>query len=325
MKNFIYLFALLLALSACKKNVLEPMSDCDPLPPEPRLGWNYIFPDTGYSAPCFNPENPDEIIYREHHFSTGEFWLCKLNLKTMKKEYILQGNFWSEPKWGKEDWIIFTLSDANIYKIHSNGTNLTQLTFIGKCFDPGWSHDYNKIYYSSYIILSDTTRPGIPPPQQQKEIGISMDLDGKFIDTLWGGWGNGMAPINDSMAASVDMVFPTTGLSLFNFKSGGYKFIYKNNSSDGVGGLGIAQITDKEFLWSSEQGLYVTNISSKLTFQLKETCNSNYYSHPTYSTQLNKIIMEHTIKIPKGDIMDGSHNIVMMNPDGTGEEEIKIP
>lgn len=319
MRN-IYIIAAFVVLTACKKDFTEAPSRCVPLPPSPPFGWSGVFPDTGYSSPCFNPENPDEIIYREHHFNTGEFWLCKLNLKTLEKDYIFQGGFWSSPRWGMNNWIIFSLSDANVYKIKSDGTGLQQLTSNGKSFAPGWSHDYNKIYYSSYIILTDTSKPGVPA-QQQKSIGISIDLEGNLLDTLWSGWSKNIFSINDSIAVSVNY----WGFCIINMISGTFNYLAQDDPSEGEGSSGIVQINNGTFLWSSERGVFITDITANSHLIIMSTCNSNYYANPTYSPQSRKVILEHIIKIPKGDLLYGDDTFVMMNSDGTEKTEIKIP
>ena len=77
-------------------------------------------------------------------------------------------------------WIVFFMrkaneSQADIYKMTIDGSNLTQLTFTDNATeaDPSWSHDGNKIAFSYYDM------------QLQRFVLKKMDSDGSNIELVY--------------------------------------------------------------------------------------------------------------------------------------------
>jgi len=326
MKNLLYLNLLLLAFSACIKDLPKPASGCEPLPVSPAFGWIYKLPDTGYSSPCFNPDNPYEIIYKEQIFADGEMWICKLNFESEEKNYLLRGKLWSSPIWGRNDWIIFTLSDANVYKMKSDGTELTQLTFNGKSFSPIWSYDYSKIYFNTTLIVPDTTRGGIPPPNRAEPVGIAIDLDGNVLDTIRMWNSRTVSFINDSIAFVYDLAGNgvNSELVLINVNTGTRTVLERYDPNLGTA-TGIVRLNKNRVLWARRDGIFVYNHVDGSVTQLLETCNSNYFLNLSYSQQLEKIIMENKISNPSGDFLYVKSILTRTCPDLSEIESINIP
>lgn len=66
-------------------------------------------------------------------------------------------------------------------------------------------------------------------------------------------------------------------------------------------------------------------MSTGETEQLRETCNARCYQSPTYAPDIDKIIVERYELIPTSENRGiAKITFVMMNPDGTGEEEVVI-
>ena len=70
----------------------------------------------------------------------------------------------------------------------------------------------------------------------------------------------------------------------------------------------------------------VTNMTSGFTQQLFSTCNSRYFVGLDYSPQTNKLLTTRITRTPLNDHdLQIATDIVLMNPDGTGQEVVNIP
>lgn len=309
-KILIYTICSILFLSSCIDE--EPRPDCEPITQTMKDEYNHIFPDTGISAPCFNPENPNEIIYREHIYTTGEFWLCKYNIATKKKSYILKAEFNSEPKWGKNDWIVFSLNDYNLYRIKSTGEELKQLTFDNKTYHPSWTFNDSLIVYSSYVIIpnpADTNR------LIHLAIGVISDINGVSIDTITG-WSRNSVFCSDTIMFSVSH----NGMGTINTNIGEH-IMYKELKDDEGGSFGIEKLNANTVYWSNFDGIYSTNIFSGESRVIKATCNSSFYGFPTYSSETNMIIWQHDIRIVKDSSIIYNTNFEISK---LGSDSIKV-
>lgn len=315
MKKLSIIILICCFISSCKKKDLSELNYCDPLPTTPDFGWFYVNPDTGISRLHYNPLDPNEIIYLEHHYLTGEFWLCKLNLNTKEKDYVYEADFTSNPYYGNNNWIIFCLSDKNVYKIRPDGTGLTKLTHENKSFAAMWSFDCSEIYFQTHLVYDKPNGFG----KIRQGIGVAIDINGNITDTLWGGWGGNLSVLNDSIAAYIG----DRGLDIYNFREGTFKPVF-SESKKNTNSTGIVWLNEKEVCWSRLDGVYKTNIESGKTIQLRYSCNSNYYKRPAYSKTDNKIIFEHVTSYADGDRLYGKTSFVSMNKDGSNETEIEI-
>jgi hypothetical protein len=188
----IILFALFFV--SCTKDQLPDPDACRDLitPSGIHLGPVYINDLPYYSSPCFNPNNEEEIIYLGAD-GLDTFKLYKLNLKTNERSEILEGLIYPIPRWSVKDWIIFSKSDFNVYKIKSNGDSLTQLTDSGNCFGPVWNKEGNSFIYHE----------GFTTPTR----GIVCEEDGLVIDTIIGvGQHNWPSWRHDSLIAYGDLL-----------------------------------------------------------------------------------------------------------------------
>jgi len=113
-----------------------------------------------YKTPCFNPNNDYEICYindLDNGPTKKELW--KYNFCNGKKTKI-SSNIYYSLDWSVKDWIIYTSSDQQIYKVKSNGDSLTLLTngnginAVGK-----WSPNGTKFWYkdggTTYFICEE--------------------------------------------------------------------------------------------------------------------------------------------------------------------------
>jgi len=125
---------------------------------------NFPTPDGGVSvvsqkpyqrhAPCFNPNNANEIIYVKN--SNYKYQLVKYNLQTKSETILLENTFIvGQPKWGKNGWIVFSKLDLNVYLIKENGDSMKRISSYYQNNHPSFLGD-NKIFTS----VSVETSPG---------------------------------------------------------------------------------------------------------------------------------------------------------------------
>ena len=194
-----------------------------------------------------------------------------------------------------------------IYKIDETGNNLTALTTKGNCLNPEWDINSNRFIYSiantsptMYIIANaygeivDTTYAGVigdGSTWQHEKLIANPSFKGLVI--------------SDPEKSEVDKIFQTEELA---------------QSLPGA-----VWLNNKEVFWCNTTGIYITNIETKETELIRQTCNALAYQRPTYTQQAKKIILE---KFERIDEDDGNGkaivNIVSMNIDGSDEEIIFI-
>jgi len=134
-----------------------------------------------YYYPCFNPNNPEQLAYCRDEttvFKLGyELWV--IDFCTGEKKMLVDNLFYGLD-WSVKDWLIYTATDQNIWKIKSNGDSLTQLTFVGNYNRlPKWSPSGSRIAYNTeqngethFIIASEN--------------GVSIDtIDELYTSGAW--------------------------------------------------------------------------------------------------------------------------------------------
>lgn len=139
-KSLIIIFFILCTamISGCKKDTPKgsgntPALECKDyvFEEETIIGPFYNTSGIQYTKPFFNPNNADEFVYIKaeqnsrilvkHVVSTGqETVLCNSHIIT------------SQPQWGKQGWIIFSVLGNTIWKIHEDGTGLAQISPSGE-------------------------------------------------------------------------------------------------------------------------------------------------------------------------------------------------
>lgn len=261
--------------------------------------------------PYFNPNDANEIIYRYTDETNPTFDLIKYNLTTRQKEVLYQGSFSNRPRWGKNGWILLNVKDNldyNIYKIKDNGTELTNLTISGNCFNPEWSISNNTFIYEL----------GLTSPTEF----IISNQNGIIIDTTLVGVGSVGSWQHDTLV--VNGTFK--GLFAGNPYSGFYDYDLISDVEDNAqSSNGAEWLDDENVFWCHTTGIYTTNISAKETKVIRETCNAHCYQHPTYAPSINKIVLEKLERIKDTETSGRAIiTLVMMNPDGTDEMELDI-
>ena len=308
----LFIATLIMMLSVqCTKDKIEVNHECIP----------HEMLTNGYGQPIFkgvypakemayfNPNNSNEIIYRYADGVTPEFDLIKYNLVTKQQEVIYQGFFSNRPRWGKNGWILLNIQDElgyNVYKIKDNGEDLTALTYGTHCFDPEWNISSDHFIYNL----------GFTNPTKY----IISNSKNEILDTVligpesMGSWQHEELIINGTFK----------GLFIGNISEEMYDLIYETNGV-AQSANGAEWLDEERVFWCHTTGIYVTNIVTRETEVIRETCNARCYQRPTYAPDIDKVIVERMERILDSEDSGRTFiNLVMMNPDGTEEEVIEL-
>ena len=298
-----------LAITSCKK---DHTSICNPVPlPNnggPSTGWNFIKDSAYFSSPCFNPNNANEFIFSLQPYGLGKTKLCKFNMQTHQLFAIIEATILFPAKWGKNDWILLSLGDQNIWKIKSTGDSLTQLTFSSSNFSPYWNYTYDTIGF--YNTTSGTTTTYL------------IDQNGRYIDTLHNGgltnvscW-NSPKFIATSGCISVNLTIP---------RIDSFIVLYTLPNNNNGCGNGITFTDENTLIWSWYSGIYETSLADNSTKQILSGCDSRLYLSPSYSPLSNKILWNKVVETPLNNTdLEIKSSIVIMDSQGENEREIAI-
>ena len=311
-ENLLNKFCILLvicAIGSCTKSKIEPLCKPFSTPSGWSFGWQRIYEPPSLVQPDFNPDNPDEFLFV--YYDNGFDKLYSFNMRMNVLRLIYEGNIIYRPKWGKDGWILLNLSDANIWKIKDNGDSLTQLTYTADCFHPSWNYNYSIIGYTS--------------PRTGSYLGYLIDK-----------CGNELGEVEYSFDENTSWSSPNyiTGfeysgkLIVYNFIN--FKTLYLSDFSTENRGLGYSTTILKDnntVIWSYQKGIFETKIDKKTTRSIYPSCNAIRFYNASYSRDRKKILWEKQVyrPVPDSSLLYIKSSIVMMNPDGTGEEEIEIP
>lgn len=302
------LMFIILFLHSCKKDEPEiSFVDCTPIPPytDVGFGYNYIIDTIYYTCPSFNPNNPEEFVYIHKNYSSNTYRLFKYNYQTKEKTLIYTGDIYFQPKWGKNDWILLNLPDANIWRIKSNGDSLTKLTSTGGFYQPEWDKDNQKIvFYESFNNMNY----------------FIINFNGQFLDSFPNNLPAPMKWYNDSL------IYYHSFYKIYclNIYAHSLNVIYEY-SETGVENCSLVFTKNNELIFCKSDGIYSLNLLTHNLKMLKSTCNSKVYCFPTYSSLLDKVIwqrMDYTL-IDKQNVFVKSR-LFIMNSDGSNESEIII-
>jgi hypothetical protein len=280
---------------------------CIPIPDNTKaaFGWNYNLDTPYFSATSFNPLNSNEFCYIKGVGSVVS--LLTFNMQSKISTPVYTGNVFYEPQWGSNNWILF---DANniVYKVKTNGDSLTQLTYNASFTYPKWSADASELIAAYFIA--------------QSYGAYIYSATGVLVDSLSVVLG---APYawRDSLIIGCRIMNPTSNFGIYNFNTKNLTWI---GNPDFEGYSGACFITPKQFIWANQSGIYITDWQMGSTITIKSLCNSESYMWPSYNFQSNKVLWNKGVENQVNSTTLGVHSsIVMMNPDGSDEQEINIP
>lgn len=274
-------------------------------------GWTGYTPhydSVMYFAPCFNPNNPDEFVYREWRSSEPVIWLCTYNMITGEKRYLADHASFN-PVWCTNDWIVFNRG-GSLWKIKSNGDNLTPL------FEP----------YACYEVDADpiTSRLAFRAEYEEGKYLIIGDINGLILEKIQNAYFSAASwsPDGEKIAAR--------GADYYSFG------FYKDNLSD-FDSFYIEDTTmhtstavyDSEWygdseniLWYKNREYFITNITTKQTTLFSTLCYDQFNLWPSVAPDKSGILWERNNEAN----IDGNQyevsfktSIVLTDMDGSNE------
>jgi len=138
-----FIILTLILLTSCRKDkVSTECKDVDYSPLYQYGGVTEINKKTKgerLKTPMFNPNNDSEIMFVREQSGTQDKQIYIYNLVNSSKELIFEGEVLGRPRWGGNDYIIFYRMGGHIWKIRSDGQNLTYVNNPMEVYDPQWN------------------------------------------------------------------------------------------------------------------------------------------------------------------------------------------
>lgn len=271
------------------------------------------FPEQfSYVNPCINPNNDFEFCFSRRDNATQGFNdmdLFTYNFCTgQSKKIASHVNIWND--WGSQDWIIFTGSDGNLWKIKSNSDSLTQLTDKGEIYSAKWSPDGNSFicnglkWYDKQgaLIKSFSTGPSFFVWKDNETIieGKPVDNDNYFEIFEHN--------IVHGSRFSLTKV-PATGSMSVNFLSGNLLYFIVGDP-----------------LNTSSQLYYTLNITTRDTtrlYSLPFSFTQSIAKSPTGKLLLRQSLIDTMTGNPL--YLNYRYHIAIMDLDGKNERQVIIP
>lgn len=309
--KIVFFFFAVMLFTHCKKDieVYPRLEDgCIDFPPSSNLlGYQYQQPEITYNAPCFNPNNSNEIIFVRGYYSTQSNELVKYNMITKNETVLLNSTqICGRPDWGKNGWILLNKGDNQVWKIKDNGDSLTQLTTqFG--IDAIWSPNADEFAY--WVQIGSTYYT------------FFSDVNGNVFDTLLypnilyrGAW----SP--DGSKIATNFTYNLSYIDLITKQT-----IQINIPSNSTPIYDINWLSDsKTMIWCSDDGFFKTNINTNLTTRIKTACSSRRYIYPTVFN--NKVIIQRfDSKLISENTIWTENNLYIMDVDGKNETKLIIP
>jgi hypothetical protein len=318
MKKIVLFLLILSSVFSCRKDseVIIPevplvvddsvYCECTPIPPGPIIGYSYSYQPNYYVYASFNPNNDDEIVY----FDLNAVY--KYNLVTKVKTMLYQGQITSELNWGINDWIVFR--DNGIWKVKSDGSNLSLLPNSGSYNSPKWNNDGTK------MVCTDNNNMG--KTILINEIGFVLDTLENCRTTFGSSW-NHSEYLFSRMTYNANLIIsnPNTDEASFDFSISNNFDTYTgclNEINKGGGGVWV----NDEVYYAHSLGIFKLNLLGESEL-VKQVCNTEYFTSPTLNQSKTKIlwIKNESIYIDEFTL-EAAKQLYVMSLDGTMEQII---
>ena len=271
-----------------------------------------------YQFPSFNPQSPNQISYlrRDNENFTGnnyELWTFDF---CTEESVLLYDQVSRTTSWSLKDWILFTGTDRQIWKIKSNGDSLIRVTDSGDYNnEPAWGPLGNRFIYTkidgpnAWHIISDFH-------------GIPIDtIHERISSPLWVAENTIIVVVQDSPE--------NHGVGFYDIKSKTLTQLTEFDITSSIDSL----VTDVEWdkknmaiVWVSEQAVNSINISTLKKSSLLVGAPNRRYVCTTISPQGGRSIVNRVDSKQISDCeIEVSYGLYMMNIDGTDERKILIP
>ncbi|MFT5835103.1 MAG: hypothetical protein ACI97N_002748 [Cognaticolwellia sp.] len=301
MKNILFLTLSFLIIASCSED--EPIcnnSDCSYEISCPRdeyinvedsiyNNWGTQYNTVSGSQISFsiNPNKSDELVFCRTIIDSlfTSFQLLIYN-KSTNQEYLIYESYTgpyglTPPRWSSDNWIYFD-TDNNLFKIRSDGSELTQITFGNstKILGDLSSDGKNLIYYDDSLFSL-----------------VNLDLNNKNIVVI---------STNTQAARSIsfssnnnEMVFmqskPTGNFDLIKYNFNTKERIVFFESKSSVTFNTCWSDDDKYIYWSDNTGFYRLNVSNQQIEKITKHFGSGLkYLHPEIDKNGNLYLIKET-------------------------------
>jgi Tol biopolymer transport system component len=310
-----------LFFQTCKKDkVCKQDEQCENFPKKEGIGVSIITQKPFQRhAPCFNPNNGNEIIYVKEE--NNKYQLVKFNIQS-KVETVLLDNtiIVGQPKWGENGWIVFSKLDLNVYLLKENGDSLKQITTYFENNHPSFIGN-TKVF----ISVGAETSPGASGNK-------IIDLEGNRVDSIKPqdfGRVYGINHVNKIIEVT-SMGCENGGNCSIDYLNLSTKILTKLNEFQFSGRNNLTGIfwhpNDEDIYYSTvREGLFKVNKSTKTLTKIKCGCDSRSYRYLSISPDGSKIIVE---RVDATDYQNKTGSwteegkIYIMDIDGNNEKNV---
>ncbi len=269
-----------IAILACNKDTAIsydtcPMvvETCKSIPPYrgPGFGYKSVMSDSFlFDMPSINPNNANEFVF--YLYCDAYKGIFTYNMQSKKRTQVTKGTMksgvpQSQPKWGRNGWILFGDLDYNIYKVKPNGDSLTKMTKTGRNYTPDWNYD-GTMFCAQYINSHNNSYTAF------------YDAQGNIIDTIQELNANNFLFDNQVDWQNKRYVLGTQyqKVILYDYAKKETLDILNTKDLD----VGFPRWTgESDIILSGQDGIYTMNIYNKKVKKIRQTCSGKYYSYLT--------------------------------------------
>ncbi|MFN4785342.1 MAG: hypothetical protein ACK5EQ_05950 [Bacteroidota bacterium] len=300
-----------LFLQTCKKDKVCRLDDkCENFP-KPEGGISTIKQkNIQKHAPCFNPNNSNEIVYVKEE--NNKFQLIKFNIQSKVETVLLNNtNIVGQPKWGKNGWIAFISNDYQINLLKDDGSLNKKITSSNYYLYPAWVND-------SSLSVEFSFNLGVP------YFYCKINTNGLILDTIRNSsFRNGSVNSNNESAFQLYTANPSINLRLD--KNVSQVIELENNGRFQITGIDWHPNNIDIYYSTYREGLFKVNKNSKIVTKIKCGCDSRSYRYLSISPDGSKIIVER-VDATEYQNNTGSWTeegkIIIMDIDGSNERNI---
>ncbi len=283
---------------------IVPDTNCVEIPPQGSFGYFYEYMDLDHSAASFNPKNNEELVCIRHRNGLPD-GLVILNTKNQAIQTLLEGQVRYYPEWSEKGWIVFCREDNQIWKIRSNGEDLTQLTFEIDDWNirPSWIHNGEKILFVSHRSLEN----GRLFIMDENGKGVQMIPNTKACSQAF------MSKDNQYIIYGRTLTSSAT-VEIMDVESG-QQTVIRDLVRPSLVGATWHSIRQDIVVWSEFETIYAMNIHTNQIVQLKTSCSSERYFNLDFKADGFSFIyhVESLTSIPDSENLRLNHQIIEMD------------